>query len=241
MCDPISLTVAGGALMGGNMLLNSMAADNVQSKRNEYMAAEMERQRNLDQEAAALNAKSLGTYDNMAQQQADKQKSVADFYAAQNKGVNTAQAAGAAEQPIMPASSNTLVQADEKAQGDKVAAYGKQQQDALAAMRSFGDILGNNMRTQSQDAAQVGLIGGFKKGSQGVLPYELEAANHSADTLKMFGDLLGKAGTISMSAGIGNGLGGAGGSSLWGGSSGAPISGASSAGNGLSSPPGWGT
>lgn len=84
----------------------------------------------------------------------------------------------------------------------------------LADVRSFGDLLGDISRKQARDAGQIGQIGGFKAGSQGVLPLELDAAAQAGGKAKLLGDVLGGLGSIGLSAGLSGqnifGLGGAG-------------------------------
>jgi hypothetical protein len=94
------------------------------------------------------------------------------------------------------------VVAEQAKQGDKAHAYSEQQGNALGNLRSFGDLLGGIGLQQARDAGYIGQIGGFKKGSAGVLDFELEDANHKGDGKKQLGDILGGLGQIGISAGL---------------------------------------
>ncbi len=161
------------------------------------MEAESIRQRGLDQEAAARNAHAQGQYENVEQQQGERKQELADYYKTQ-----TAAPVDKTGPVAMPASSsNVTVQATDKAKAD-AKAFTDKQGDALGGLRSFGDLMGTLSRGTARDAGYIGQIGGFKKGSSAVLPYELEAANGRGAGMKMFGDVLGGLGKIGTAAGL---------------------------------------
>ena len=200
MCDPV--TIGGIALQGASMLANKSADSKVEKARRSAMTAERIRQTGLDREAEALNHASRDRYNNFGEQQADKSVELGDFFKTQNEAL-PAESAGQSE-PMPTSSSNIVVQERAKQQG-KAKAFSDQQAGALGDLRAFGDLLGGISLKQGSDAAQIGSIGGFKRGSANVLPLELEGANAAGDKMKMFGDILGGVGSLATGAGIAKG------------------------------------
>lgn len=196
MCDP--LTIAGAAMSVGSMVANQAAASQVSRARNKASTAEAERQRALREEAMATNDQSRERYTGFDQQQADTKKRLGDYF-----GANTDQGA-AKETPIAmgAGAGNVAVNAEIGKQMGKAKAYGAQQNDALAGLRSFGDVLGGIGVGQARDANIVGQLGGFQRASAGILPSELEAANSKGDGMKMLGDVLNLGGKVAMGAGL---------------------------------------
>lgn len=161
------------------------------------MAAESIRQKGYDKEAAVRNVHAQDQYKDVQGQQGERAKTLSDYF-------TTQQAQPVADNgPVaLPASSSnvtniatTNAKADAKAFTDKTGA-------ALGQLRSFGDIMGQFARGTARDAGYVDQIGGFKKGSSAVLPYELEAANGKGAGMKLFGDILGGLGKIGIGAGL---------------------------------------
>lgn len=202
MCDP--LTIAGIALTAGSTVANTMAANKVQNARDDAMAAERIRQQGLDQEAAALNTQSQDRYKDFGGQQEDKATQLGDYFAQQQIEAGNANAENTAAM-IMPQSGSNIVVQEEAKQRGKARDFANKNAAALGNLRSFGDLIGSIGRDQARDATQIGVIGGFKRGSSGVLPYELEAANSAGNGLKMFGDILGLGGGLAVNAGLGGG------------------------------------
>jgi hypothetical protein len=200
MCDP--LTIAGVAATAGSMVMNQVAQGKVTKARNGAMEAERIRQKGFDQETDALNLASRERYSDFGEGMEAKATSLGDYFKDQNQAIP--QEEGAPTETMPSGSSNIVVQ-EQKKQNAKAKNFADQQGEALGDLRSFGDYLGGISREQSRDAGQIGTIGGFKRGSQAVLPYELEAANGKGDGLKLFGDLLAAGGSIATSAGLSGG------------------------------------
>lgn len=194
MCDP--LTIAGVALSGASMAANSAAQGRIQSARNDALAAERIRQRGFDNEADALNLQSQDRYEDFGDKQTEKAQSLGDYFTQQ-------QVAEPAAAQSMPATSSNIAVQEESKQRGKARDFTNQVGTALGDLRSFGDLLGDTSRLQARDASLVGQLGGFKRGSSEVVPYELEAANQKGAGLKLFGDILGGVGGLSMNAGLG--------------------------------------
>lgn len=193
MCDP--LTITGIALTGLSTGLNSAAQAQVGKARSESLSAERIRQNALDRQADAINANSQKTYENFGTDQAAKTQQLSDYFTGQVAAPPSSEAA-------LPTSSSNIVVNEQNKQNAATKAFTDQQGKALGNLRAFGDLLGDNSRLQARDANLVGQIGSFKNGSQGVLPYELEAASHAGDGLKTFADLAGGAGSIFTGIGL---------------------------------------
>jgi len=195
MCDPI--TIAGIALSAGGIAANTMAQNQIQDERKGAMTAERIRQRQLDQEASGINARSQGRYNDFEGKQGQEAERLGDYFGEQAPSTPTTEEA--------PASDSNVVNAEIKKQQGKAAAYGTQQDESLGKLRSFGDLMGGIGRLQARDAGEIGILGDFKRNSANVLPLELDAANSAGNDMKMFGDILGGLGSIGVSAGLGGG------------------------------------
>lgn len=110
----------------------------------------------------------------------------------------------AAPSPL-PSSSSAVVNQETDKQRAAAQGYVDQQSGALANMKSFGDLLGGISLLQGRDAAQIGTIGGFKRGSQGIVPLELNQAAKTGDDMRLLGDILAGAGQVATGYGIGGG------------------------------------
>lgn len=193
MCDPV--TLAGVALTAASTGVNYAASRNVEAARDDALNAEHLRQTQLDQQANAINAGTRKKFDNFDAKQGKRGKQLSDYFTHER-----------ADEPMpgtaLPTSaSNVTVQAEKQARG-AAKDFTDQTGQALGQLRSFGDLLGDKSIAQAQDASQVGQIGSFKTGSANVLPYELDDANHAGDGLKLFGDLVGGVGGLTLMKGL---------------------------------------
>lgn len=194
MCEP--LMIAGAVAMAGSQLANMQAQRRVDKARRGAQEAESIRQQQLDRESQALNTQSQDRYQDYEGQQDDKTAEIAQFYGDKRMPEDAPSA--------IPSSGGNVTVARESAkQQGKARAYGDQQNEALAGLRAFGDLLGGIARDQSRDAGQIGLINSFKQGSAAVLPYELEAANAKGNSLRTLGSLLQGVGAGAFGAGQG--------------------------------------
>lgn len=170
-----------------------MASNSDAAARNSVLSNEITRNRQLNQNAAAVNAHSEAQFENFVPQQTDRAKQLGDYF-----GGDSASKPDAATSGVMPTSSSDIVNQDETKQLAKVDNYATQQAGALGELRSFGDLLGDKTRTQARDASQVGQIGNDMKGyATNVVPYQLDAAKHSGDTARTLGDVLALGGSLA--------------------------------------------
>lgn len=175
--------------------LNSAANSRVNSARNDALSAERIRQNGLNQEAANINTKSQDNFKTFGADQAASATKLGDYFAGQQPAPANPDAA------LPPTSSNIAVQEMGK-QVDKSKAFTGKTGHALGDLRSFGDVLGSKSLDTARDSGSIGQIDNFKRGSSGVLPYELDHAAQAGNGLKTFGDLLGGAGQLAVSAGL---------------------------------------
>lgn len=202
MCDP--LTIAGIALTAGSTVANTIGANRARAARDDALAAERIRQRGFDQESQALNAESQDRYLDFEGQREGKATELGEFFADQR--IETADANQAAtEGTVLPPSSSNLTIREEGKQRGTARAFADQQGEALGELRSFGDLLSDIGRDQARDASLISQIGGFKRGSSGVLPLELEEASQAGNKFKLFGDILGLGGSIAVGKGLSGG------------------------------------
>lgn len=164
------------------------------------LAAERIRQQGYDQQTAALNNQSQDRYVGFEPQMQDRAATLGDYLSSQVAPDPNSTAPSA----LPSSSSNVVNQEVAKQRGDAQASV-DQQTGALADMRSFGDLLGEVSLLQGRDASQIGTIGRFKQGSQGIVPLELNQAQKAGDNSRLFADLLGGAGSIATGYGIGGG------------------------------------
>lgn len=198
MCSP--LAIAGVALSAGSAVANSVAASQAAKARSSAMEAERVRQRQFDQETDALNLTSQNRYQNFEGQQEETGQKLTDYFQAQ--ALPTDEVNAAAE---LPRSASAITVNEENQQRADARNFTDNQGEKLGQLRAFGDLLGGIGRDQARDAMSIGQIGGFKRGSSSILPYEMEAANQKGAGAAMFGDILGGLGSIATSSGISGG------------------------------------
>lgn len=196
MCDPI--TAAGAALSIGGVLANSEAENQVSGARSGVMNAELARQFGYDSQTQGINNQARDRYAATGTDMDTRKKSVAEFYGANNEGLPTAGPTAGA----MPASQSGIIVQEGKRQGEKTEAFNKQQNDASANLRSFGDVMATKSLGTARDAGELGIVNGFKAGSNSVLPLELQRANAAGNDMKMLGDVLGGVGQMATFAGL---------------------------------------
>lgn len=186
----------GLGLTGASIGLNSIAANKRDQAASQAMLAERMRQQGFQREADALNAQSQARYENFGDQQNAKAAELAAMFQSQAAAPTDAGAANDSAASVMPTASNDIVTREVAKKSDQAKTFTDQQGAALARMRSFGDLLGDVSRLQARDASQIAQIGGFRQGSQNVLPLELDAANQKGRGLTTLADILGGLGSV---------------------------------------------
>jgi len=194
MCDP--LTIAGVALSAGSAVANNAAANQQAKAQAAAMSAERARQSMLDDEARGVNQRAQNRFEDVEGQQAEKASQLTDEFSGEaNRGAEVIAAA-------LPRTSSNVTLTNDESERGKASEYADQQGRALAEMRSFADLFGGIGRGMAQDGSELGMIGGFKRGSQGALPFELEAAAQKGGGLRGLADIMGGVGGIATNAGL---------------------------------------
>lgn len=158
------------------------------------------RQNRFDTEAAILNDQSRDRFTEFEPQMEDRSQSLGDYLSTSvAPDPNTE-----APSPLPSSSSGVVVQEIDKQRGE-AQDFVDQQTGALGDLRSFGDLLGDLSLLQGRDARQIGTIGGFKRGSQNVVPLELNEAQKAGDGSRLFADILGGVGSAATGYGISGG------------------------------------
>lgn len=177
----------------GSVAANAIGAGRQSAAVAQTLQAERERQARLDAEARAITEASRARYDNMGGQTEARAASLSDLYAD-----TAAEADANPTRPIAsaPPTSSNIVASAEAAEGERVAANAADERGRLARMRAFGDVMGGIGFSQARAGGQIGQIGGFMRGSQNVMPLEMNGAQSRGAGFRMLGDLL------NMGAGI---------------------------------------
>lgn len=192
MCDP--LTIGSLALTAGGAVANSIAQSKVEKARRGAIEAENIRQRKLRQEADAINAGAAERYDEFGADQENRAAKLAEFFSGESREQAKPLAPPGSQ---LPTTASNITLSEQRKQRAETAARDTAAADALANFRSFGDLLGEISRMQGRDASQINTLGGFMRGSQNVLPLELEAANNKGAGWRTFGDLLNAGGMVT--------------------------------------------
>ena len=185
----------------GSTIANTIGANQAQKALASTQAAERARQKQFDDESFALNTAAQNRYTDMPEKMDTRATDLAQMF---NQPTQDAPAA-----PVIttPESTSGIVTSRENSAVAKAKGETDARATSLGKLRSFGDILGDASRMQGRDAGQLGLIGSMRRGSQAVLPLELEAAQSKGRGMRLLGDILSAGGGL-MGGGLGGGLGG---------------------------------
>jgi hypothetical protein len=166
-----------------------------------------------DESNVSLNNQ-INRYNDIEGQLGGRAKQLGDYFAAHSGGMPTG---------IMPAASGQTAEHEAQRLAD-ASAFNMQQNTAQGAVRSFGDVWGDIGRDSVGDKTRMTNILDFKKGSQALLPGEMQPIiNRQAPQItagdfggmykpgeepdNTFSDILGGAGSIATSYGM-SGMGG---------------------------------
>lgn len=169
----------------GSAGLNYMANNKAQSARDSALAAERIRQRKFDQESMAANRQSQDRYGDFEEDQGNRGRDLRDLF------TQTEEAPPAIRTPALPQSDNVTVASRAADSSAEAKDFTDKRAEGLSDFRSFADMFGSVGREQAQDASLIDMIGGFKRGSQSVLPLELEEAAQKGGNLRLLADLFG--------------------------------------------------
>lgn len=168
----------------GSMMANNTGSRQREEAQASAMAAERQRQADMRTQMFALNDTSRERYDAAPEAMAAEQATLADAFKDITREQPTQPIAG------LPQSDNVTVRnaSARAAAGDQAAA--DDNADRRAALGGFGAFLGGAGMGRNQDLGQMQTLQGFSRGSQSVLPMELQAALEKGQGWEMLGDLL---------------------------------------------------
>lgn len=168
----------------GSLAANSIGARKRDNEIAGVLNAERQRQKQFDEESYALGDASRNRYNDVEGTVGAASNNLAEMF---NAPTNEAPTQAVAALP--QSDSNLVVSSEAKARAGAKAETNKRATD-LGALRGFGDALGGIGRLQGRDAGQLGLIGSMRRGSQAVLPQELDAAQTAGGGWMTLGNLL---------------------------------------------------
>lgn len=212
MCDPVTLTITSIALVGAGTAMQMQGEKKAQKAIDSANAAELLRQRKYQDESFGLFDKSLA-YNEGGSQQDREAKNSSDL------NLKFQEAADLVFSGASPFGNNAMesVQDAPKAIGD---VYKKSMSDARgsiqnmltakAALGGFTKMLGDTSIQNQGIVNQQTPIGGYMRGSAGVLPLELQVASRAGDKYKNIGTLMSALGTVAGMGATGMAAGGGG-------------------------------
>lgn len=201
MCNP-ALAI-GAAMMVAGTAVQQSGVRKAERAQQAAQRAETERQNRYMDESMGVFGKSVAKADaaNQMQELQDRINARANDYSdvVKDYDVNTDILSGQQSAP-------RVVLDTVAAKSNEAAAKQRAEGIAKAFLDAWGDQNLANAVANQRNADQIGMVGGFSRGSAGILPYELEAAKRKGAGTRMFGQLLSQGGGIVMGAGAG-GLG----------------------------------
>ncbi|WP_068314929.1 hypothetical protein [Polycladidibacter hongkongensis] len=206
MCDP--MTIAGIALSGVSAAANGARQSAIQDARDDAMAAERIRQKGFWGEQLKLNDESRAEFEDFEDKRQLETQSLQSLFETN---------ADTGAQPALMPDSSEIVNVNTAKQSARAKQHTDRQAKTLAALRSFGNVLGDANIERAKDAQEIGMIGGLSRGSQSVLPMELEAANSAGAGAGLIADIAGGLGSVMTSGGLSGGGGSLFGARGWGG------------------------
>jgi hypothetical protein len=201
--DPITLGI-GAALTGGGMLANMFGSNAAERARQNVINNQNIAQALLAAQANAVNAQSLGRYNNFAEGADTRGRQLGDVLV--SAGQPTSYAPGTGNTTNMPVSSSAPTTAATTTANAKGQGYVNQQGASLGQVQGFGDYLGDISRAQVRDADQLRLIRDAQAGDQRLEGLQLDSASQAGSGLRTLGSIGEGLGRIGISGGLTGGL-----------------------------------
>lgn len=198
MCDPV--TIGSAMLMGGSIAANQKAQSKVNKARAGALEAERIRQKGYEEQSQALQNKSQGRFQDFSKSQETKGKELGDYFSKQRDSGAITQSNVA-----LPFSNSNVVNTEQAKQMGKTAGYSMGQDQALAGLRSFGNLLAQINLDQARDTEGLGILKSFREGSAGIIPLELAKANQAGANWQRAGGIMNGLGTMGMNWGLNGG------------------------------------
>lgn len=201
MCNPFM--IAGLALTAGGSIATGVAENNAAKARASALEAERTRQRGFESRQAALADQSQQSMQDFTGDQAQRTADLTAYYQEP-----VASDANAESGMIAPEGTSSITTRELARQSGAATDRANDNAANLAGLRSFGSLMGDRMRGMQRNSSQIDQLTGFRRGSTDALTPELDAAAQSGAGLRLLGDVLRGAGSITSGygslAGAGN-------------------------------------
>jgi len=186
--------------MGGSIAANKQAQAKVNKARAGALEAERIRQKGYEEQSQALQNQSQGRYQDFSKSQEAKGKEIGDYFAKQRDSGAITQSNVA-----LPFSNSNVVNTEQAKQMGKTAGYSMGQDQSLAGLRSFGNLLAQINLGQARDTQGLGILKSFREGSAGITPLELAKANQAGANWQRAGQIMSGLGSMGMNWGLNGG------------------------------------
>ncbi len=168
----------------GSVAANTIAAGQQARAAQAANDAERVRQQAFNEQSMALNEQSRSRYETAADDTRETGSRLAGLY---ETALTSAPSRPIAEAP--PSDSNLVVSRDATAQGGAMADTADEAR-RFGQFRGFGDFMTNAGMGLARDASEMGVINSMRRGSQSVLPMELDAASKKGAGMRTLADAL---------------------------------------------------
>lgn len=188
----IPLTLLSLALTAGGALANGAADNRAAKARSAALDAERIRQQGFEKRQTALAQQGQDQMAEFTPDQEERRLELADYYAAP---VDTD--ANVTAGMVAPEGTSSITVREMANQSAQAGQRADQNAQSLAAMRSFGDLLGDRMRGIGRNSAMIDQLTGFRRGSMDANTFEVDAAMQKGAGMRTLGDILGGLGSVT--------------------------------------------
>jgi len=183
------MLLAAMALQAGSSYANKRADTAIRAKQDQVAQAERIRQAAYQKQAQATLDKTMSSFDRPAQD-----KALADTTAQRDTAIQATQAQPGDYTPTTGANEPAVVHSDLAQQFADVLRRGKSETMARAKLGAYGGVQNDNSINLGRSGQDINQMADFSRGSAGVMPYEMNAAQNAgrkwgqiADLFKMGG------------------------------------------------------
>lgn len=198
--DPFTLFLLSTALTAGGTVAQNSAMNDASRARSAALDAERTRQQGMERQQQNLAQQGQDKMADFTQDQDQRKIDLTQFYEAPVAGDANVTAG-----MVAPEGTSSITTRELGRQSGQASARAGQNAAALASMRSFGDLLGDNMRGIGRASSEIDQLTGFRRGSTDANAFELDAAMQKGGSKRLLGDVLKGAGAVV--GGFGNMVG----------------------------------
>ena len=189
--DPFTLFLLSTALTAGGTVAQNSANNDAARARSAAMDAERTRQQGMERQQQNLAQQGQDKMGQFTDDQAERTVDLTQFYEAPVAGDANVTAG-----MVAPEGASSITTRELGRQSGQASARAGQNAASLASMRSFGDLLGDNMRGIGRASGEIDQLTGFRRGSTDANAFELDAAMQKGGGKRMLGDILKGGGAI---------------------------------------------